>query len=146
MRELIERLEKADGPSRGLDGRIAWALGWRFNGVDINDDDFDEWDTIGGHWHKPGEDFCPVNRSFDERLWPNPPEYTASVDAAIELADRVLPDRPIAITDNHSGMRVGIVGPKSGGYLIFTDSTFGVHPDRAIALCIAILKAKEASS
>jgi hypothetical protein len=107
--ELIERLEKADEPHRGLDGRIAWAIGWRFNGFIWEGDpvggpdtveDFDVWYEVGGSWKKPWDDKFFGDDSLskkeqalgeiDER-WENPPRLTGSIDAAVGLLATALP-------------------------------------------------------
>lgn len=99
LEDLAARCESATGPDRGLDGRIAYALGWRFNGLDdgVDDPDFDEWNNIGGHWAQPGGDFCPVWSAFNSEDYPDPPDYTASLDAAmtlyVEIPERV-PSNP----------------------------------------------------
>ena len=91
--DILARLRAAAGPDRGLDGRIAYSLGWRFNGLlrGIEDPKFDKWEGFGGHWHQPGGAFCRVDQSFDGDLWPEPPEWTASIDAALALVAEKLP-------------------------------------------------------
>lgn len=66
-----------------------------------------------------------------------PPQFTASVDAAIALAERVLPDHDFIIGKTNGGLTIHAqVGPN--------EMEFGETP--AIALCIALLRAKEASN
>ncbi len=62
------------------------------------------------------------------------PAYTASVDAALALAERVLPGWHWQVDKCGAVLR-------SGHALFSTD-----HSVPAIALCIAILRAKEASN
>ncbi len=125
---LIERLEKAAGPDRELDGDIAMATGpwtkydlgdncwqWRFNGV-----------NFGTH----------------------PPHYTSSLDAALTLvpahsawaaehdagfgkSTKRLPFAFVSIQDD----RLDHMSPKNPQHI-------GRHDCPAIALCIACLKAR----
>ncbi|NYD84407.1 hypothetical protein HD884_004524 [Ochrobactrum intermedium] len=73
------------------------------------------------------------------------PELTASIDAAIALAERVLPGWTWYLGNGANGSGnnssvAGIYPPKS------PEGTFkGDHPMPATALCIALLRAKEAS-
>ena len=73
-------------------------------------------------------------------------DYTASVEAAIALAERVLPGWTWYLGNgvngsDANGSVAGIYPPKS------PEDTFkGDHPIAAIALCIALLRAKEVST
>lgn len=90
---LLGRVEQAEGADRGIDGRIALHLeGWAFH---FDTDYRDDWPDIGGHWLPPNcwrqernrfECQCKSDTFFDE-----PDEYTASLDAALGLCERVLP-------------------------------------------------------
>lgn len=83
--EIIERLEKATGPSRELDGRIGYIF-------DIGESDSGlRWrDVVRTHdfsWAELGE-------RMDRRtsIWRTLiPHYTASLDATIALVERKLP-------------------------------------------------------
>lgn len=100
LKSLLERVEKAERPSRELDGRIAWALGWRFNGgVTPDHEDFKDWPDIAGHWHKPGDRFASIlnkveyrseTEGFPSGRWDDPPAWTASIDAAVSLIKKQL--------------------------------------------------------
>lgn len=89
------------------------------------------------------------DREVDGEIWrylldgsPRPilhgpvPKLTASVDAAIALAERVLPDHDFIIGKTNGGLTIHAqVGPNG--------MEFGATP--AIALCIALLRAKGAN-
>ncbi|WP_146226067.1 hypothetical protein [Phyllobacterium leguminum] len=70
------------------------------------------------------------------------PRYTASIDAAIALAERVLPEglARLLFVRNSTPTKAGFDWPEKSKILYFEGAT------PAIALCIAILKAKEASN
>jgi hypothetical protein len=75
LTELIERVEKLEGPDSGVD--LALAVG------------------IGGFaWERRGPDrrewLYPTGRDWFHRL-DHAPRYTASLDAALGLVERVLP-------------------------------------------------------
>lgn len=96
LAELIERVERAMGPDREIDRLIARLVGWhrvepRFSR------------SRKGGWIAP-EDFMGVESSGAPRLdslhgttiWPDVPAYTASIDAALVLLERVLPGWTVA--------------------------------------------------
>ena len=88
---LREWVEKATGPERGLDGLIARdVLGW-IPYFGLEGDALVDWPMMGGHWHQPG-DLCGHWHDVSKAKYPDPPEYTASIDAAITLY-LVKPDR-----------------------------------------------------
>ena len=102
---LIDRLSKLDGPNREVDAAIWMHL-----------------------IEKPG-----INDKIDRDMVGRYPSYTASVDAAIALAEREFPGIDATIRTKHNmawldGMRGEVC--------------CGATP--AIALCIALLRAKEA--
>jgi hypothetical protein len=68
MTDLIDRLEKATGPDRDIDGAIALSLGWTLQKMKGDQH---------AYFRKPG-----VTDYFIRDV---PPPYTASVDAAISL-------------------------------------------------------------
>ncbi len=132
---LIDRLSKLDGPDREVDAEIAahfrigenlpdWAKNWQ-----------GEWKpTIQGYVvlmensGNPGPNFCSS-------------AYTASVDAAIALADRLFPGTEYEFTNLYNIVRVTIeLNGEYGGF-------HGEHVNSLpIAICIALLRAKEASN
>ena len=151
LRDLISKLEAAEGPDRELDGRIAWVLGWRFNGgVTPDDKDFGMWPDIAGHWHKPGDRFADIGNSaeyndpehgFPSGRWDDPPPYTASLDAAVGLvpegwAPRISKASGPGRKDWSASVVEQTVMP--GGYEKAEGAATG-----ALALCIAALKARE---
>ena len=70
MKDLIERLEKATGPDRSLDGEIARILGWSQERV--------EWAGHNDiHWKSP-----------NGNLSGEPPYYTRDLDAAQSVVPR----------------------------------------------------------
>jgi len=152
LENLAQRCEQASVAGRGLDGRIAYALGWRFNGFahgpDESDDYFDDWEEVGGHWAQPGGDFCPVSRSFSRYDYPDPPLWTASLDAAMTL-----------VPEGWNWMAGNRDQPKARAYvnngeLAFTGVAARRNPARqwfevvaatpALALCSAALRARAA--
>jgi len=165
MKDLIERLEKLTEPSRGMDGRIAWALGWRFNGFIWDGDpeggpdteaDFDDWPNIGGSWKKPGDDkFFGDNSLGKQELregeaegrWDHPPEWTGSIDAAAALVASLLPEWTAWEIKSRRAMthfvaEVEISRLDDNNQEVYAN---GSSSTPAIALCIAILRAKEQS-
>jgi len=129
---LIDRLSKLDGPDRGLDAEICILLqygGENSEGaVNVRTDP--EWDDNDLLFEINEEGCC------------NPiPELTDSVDAAIALSESVLPGyRWSAGFSRHVPHNAQIwVASGSGYYEGESDA------NRAIAICIAILRAKGAS-
>lgn len=113
MRDLIERLEKADGPDRELDAKLARHLAG---------DPVDHWFRLFGDW-------------FTDRTIPS---YTSSIDAAVALVERVLPGAEWEVTNT---------GRRPGATVIsyerrVREGAYASTP--AIAICIALLRAKEA--
>ena len=86
--ELLERVKAATGPDRGLDGLIARDLeGWVPHFA-LKGDELTDWPDMGGHWHLPDDpdaDDCQRAPSNE------PPPYTVSIEAALTLAERMLP-------------------------------------------------------
>lgn len=124
MKDLIERLERASGPDRELDGRIWCAL----NGYV-----FLEWDGAGCRFRAKNNGWIGHN---------NIKEWTASLDAALTLVPegyRWLVGN--AWKDKHGdcpAMASVVVAGDYGGR-----PTSAATP--ALALCIAALKARSAS-
>jgi len=120
---LIDRLSKLDGPDRGVDAQI-YIL---FNIPAERAGRIDYAHGMVGWWPKDGPYVSAVTV----------PAYTASVDAAIALAERVLPGWGwLAQNCGHPA-----------GVLVKDDIAYeGRGATPAIALCIAILRAKEASN
>lgn len=110
LSSLIERLEKADGPDDALDRDILKALGARL-----------AWDWTWGAWFG------------DERFYAT--NLTASLDAALALCERALPDWDIDL-GKVGGEWFATVLPQDG-----TDIDGEQAPSPALALCLALLRA-----
>src|SRR5690625_4784060 len=67
--DLIERLEKLEGPSREVDARICESAGYEVRGHD------------GRDYYEP----------IPEYSWQEVPKYTTYLDTATALVERVLP-------------------------------------------------------
>ena len=146
---LITRLSKLDAPDREVDAELeAVSLGGR---VYLNDPESKEViieRPIDGFWIRGIYPYRKIAR------------YTASVDAVIALAERVLPGCDIEISDVHADFRGAkeprhiadlssdLVWEKHDGYPdpVYRIRGTGQSNIRAIALLIALLRAKEASN
>lgn len=113
MRDLIERLEKAAGPDRGLDLDIAIATGV------VSAD-------VAG--------YGPYLRRIEARRCD---PVTESIDAAVALVERVAPNK-IMFSNWPGGEKPAVARLGRDG----EDVRAATMP---IALCIALLRAKEAS-
>lgn len=128
MRDLIAKIEKLDGPDREVDREIEHKMVF------------------------PNE--APHNFAISIRDEWDVPHYTASLDAAVALVERVLPD-----TDDRRHRATIWVGAKPAARIFYDQrdeeaeggwgigalnqwEVRGVNP--AIALVLATLKAKEA--
>lgn len=93
LRALIERVEKLDGPSREVDARLAVVGGYVvMKGTDERGYSFFQSPVKRGDWAflsgcKDGID--DAYRALGKCL--STPSFTASLDAAIALCERVLP-------------------------------------------------------
>lgn len=127
---LIDRLSKLEGPDREVDAQIYI----QFNIPAERAGRIDYAHGMVGWWPKDGPYVSAVTV----------PAYTASVDEAIALAERVLPGWHWSIydTDGVGRCNAQMERPDFTGAEDF-DGT-GATP--AIALCIALLRAKEASN
>ncbi|CAN7519890.1 hypothetical protein [Brucella pseudogrignonensis] len=123
---LIERLSKLDGPDREVDAEVYI----QFNIPAERAGRIDYAHGMVGWWPKDGTYVSAVTV----------PAYTASVDAALALAERLFPGTEYEFTNLYNIVRVTIeMNGKYGGF-------HGEHVNSLpIALCIAILRAKEAS-
>lgn len=148
---LVERLEKATGGDRGLDALLAQVAGWEWHG----DGPVEEYPLWAGHWVQPG---FPMNGTFgirgkglcdcnviDETHGNDkpPPAYTASLDAALALVERVLPGWSYGITspDNPED-DPALQRQHFSARLRKSVQIIRAHaPTPALALCLAALKA-----
>lgn len=122
MRDLIAKLEAATGPSRALDYQIYLAL-------------------------RPTDDLEEYRKLYETDppaywFWMSHQEYTASIDAAVALTERVLPDVGWSVATNRIDRRR--VARLWTGEIDDGKAHAGASP--AIALCLAILRAKEDSA
>lgn len=139
--ELIERLEKAEGGSRDLDGEIM-ALTYRW-----------EQRYIGGTcWDDYQGTCCPGARHLDW-VWVDPEddkwkttalegyEFTTSLDAALALAERLWPHVMwrVGHDPDDGSLKAELVTAQKPGDPPAVQSNASTP---ALALCIAILKAR----
>lgn len=134
--ELVARLEGACEGSRELDGLIARCFGWhRVEPRHAR--------NKAGGWIAP-EDFLGVNSDGSPRLdslrgtdiHRDPPRLSQSLDAALALAERVLPGWcGVMNTYDRS-----ILFARSPSDMLAKTSKASTLP---LAICIAILRAKE---
>lgn len=145
MQELIARLEAAEAGSRELDCLVdAWRMG-------LSEEV--EFRTVGLPTYEAPRYFCGPKAmdwiGYD--LLRTSPAYTTSLDAALALADRVLPGYEVSVAQRkprhletcaewwHASLfkiRTGVVFDAGPGTISIKSAT------PALALCIAILKAK----
>jgi hypothetical protein len=128
--DLIEKLEKAEGPNYRLDIEI-----FKF----FNPEYADYVEGRGGLVH--------VNDGEDQRVLSNvrAPNYTASLDAAVALAESALPgwrNSSIKTDDGEYAAYAWLPGA-DGPFRVETHAEH-IKSSRAIALCLAILRAKAA--
>ncbi|KAB2681769.1 hypothetical protein [Brucella tritici] len=137
MTDLITRLSKLDAPDREVDAELeAVSLGGR---VYLNDPEGKEViieRPIDGFWIRGIYPYRKIAR------------YTGSTDAAIALAERVLPGWKRQLLEDFNGKWIArVCSPRrelfSTDYLRETE--LGGSSNPAIALCIALLRAKEAN-
>lgn len=144
--ELITRLEAATGPDREIDLDIAVGLKIAPGG--------EKWERRNGRYDQGGSPHLRENRAPDPGPWPtfSAQPYTASVDAALALLERVLPGWAGMVSFGPSEMqRADVWGPvkeigeaEDGTPVEMRDDGDGEAPTPAIALCIAVLRALEA--
>lgn len=120
--ELVARLEVASGPDRQIDRQIAKAI------------DPTIWKRAT-NWASMPCGAPPETIERDAIRWV--PAYTESLDAALALAERVLPGWGFFLRKDNDGCNCGLVYPEAS----FVTPGCGTSPTPALALCIAILKA-----
>lgn len=137
MKELIERLEKATGPDRELDGWIAVNVGAL---VKRSVADVTEWFTVvnGRQCHA-----CYESQDGDapSEVPARVPHYTTSIDAALTLVPEDH-DWKAGYSKHvrHYAEARDLMHPHKGVFVGETDAS------RAVALCIAALKARQSVS
>lgn len=122
--DLIAKLEALDGPDREVDADIYIA----FNIPMERAGRIDRLGGCVGWWPKD----APYESAVDV------PRYTASLDAAIALVERVLPGNHLRIDIGDDGLHAANIFGDWG------DSHANASSSPAIALLIALLRAKEA--
>jgi len=134
LSELIERLEKATGPDREID---AW-IGYH---TDLMNDDMSWRAKIDSF----GIDHAMRAATSGSNVWRVAlPNYTASLDATVALIERVLPGwcKQLFEQDDHT-WHARVRSPEYR--LVATDrDAHDGYPTPAIALLLALLRAKEA--
>jgi len=128
--ELIKALEAADGPSRELDVAIDMTLWPNKMFMPSNPDPLDWVVKVGDIWSGVYRDGSYMTNS--DRYCRR---YTYSVDAAIALCNRVLPEAKWEITT--TGFKPGCTIVSNGRMIA---GSYSLIP--AIALCLAVLRAK----
>lgn len=125
---LITRLEAASGPDRELDAEIAFATRHPVNPAYVRE------------YAISGAKMNPTLSPIQNYLLENSPHYTSSLDAAIALAERVLPGWHWSVYDTD-----GTIANNASAQVEPPEFTFnvsdGVGKTPALALCIAILRA-----
>lgn len=121
MEDLIERLEAAEVGSRELDLRV-----------------FEKFDLVDGErWSDADLEYALTDP--DRTI--NPPRLTQSLDAALALAERVLPGQEYEITTVYNVARVALNMNHGcdGGPFYGSNDCCNVP----LAICAAILRAKQ---
>lgn len=144
---LIKDLEAATEGSAELDAEVAFAFGWRHSMHDDMDDANEAYDLApselvdcAGVWRHADTPPHTFETDRDPRYrnsyYSDPPRYTRSLDDAVHALEGV---------SSFESQR-----PIEGGYEIAASlrsgkAVIGVAKTRPLAICIAALKAKEAS-
>ncbi len=114
LTSLIEKLEKAEGPSRELDGDIHnTVLGTAYVFAPH---------SVTGFLTSATNNGCPIVAG-----------YTSSIDAAVSLAGRVLPGHQVNVTRFTSTVARASIG---NGWIAAS-----THRTPALAICLATLRA-----
>ncbi len=132
LRELIEMLEKATGPKLDLDGRV-WCA--------VNGYEFVMWDGAGCVYKNPAAptwDIGGIKHASAREVRP----YTASLDAAVALVERMLPGWACGF-DSGPKTHIAFVDPHDFADRIFGASFTAEAATPALALLIALLRAIE---
>lgn len=145
IEELIERLEKAEGPDRWVDARIdamfrigSAKMQGDGTGYDWAWDNFPVW----AH-HKQARGRCGVQHDNGDLglIWDSM-AFTSSIDAAVALAEKVLKVYRLDICMDPSGVSAKVVWWPKG--LVECDiqiRTEGMGATPAASIIIAVLKA-----
>lgn len=155
---LIERLENATAPDRGADGALAVLAGWAWHG----DGDPLTHDKRAGHWVEPDHPNnapkCGCTMIIPEQgNTRDAPRYTASIDAAHEFVQRLLPGWGWSVGEplRHPGHWASVWRAEEGRTGLQPDKATGAgeigSPKKyaataALALCLAALRATRSAS
>lgn len=145
--DLIERVRGLTGPDREVDGHLALMAGWKKIAVsmpDINGNtvQVDLWfpdsadEASISEWVAEAKDEVSANlwRDYDDY-----PAYTASIDAALALAERVL---PWWVCEHIGQEAVGRLGEMKGiGWTAEFSNGLNTHQGQAPTLPLAIVLA-----
>lgn len=142
---IRQRVESAGGPDRELDA-VLWAL--VIEGLEVVEFQNEILGQKDGYEIRLGTiDPGKVQRNFtcyQSRI----PHYTASLDAAIALVEKVLPGRSWSVRDQKESSFPRAVGAHAHIMAACGDDTLrgdfsAQAPTPALALCLALLKALE---
>ncbi|MCO7728791.1 hypothetical protein NJB93_19615 [Brucella intermedia] len=137
MTDLITRLSELDAPDREVDAEIDVIF---FGG-----------ETVWKQANYTMEQFPASKRASRHHIsgyaYEYVPAFTASVDAAIALAERVLPGCKVGLLPNfYRAFPYAGVIVEAGNPVDLKEAIIDGGATPAIALCIALLRAKEAST
>lgn len=130
--KLISRVEAASGPDRELDCYLQAALEYK-QPVRV----------VGPPAYDPQRYFCnplPETNWIGYDLLNTTPRYTASLDAAVALVEKVLPQAGGTTTFGPAHMFVAMITDRPGG----GEKYLGKAATPALALVSALLKAMQA--
>ena len=133
MTDLITRLSKLDAPDREVDAEIEVAV----RRIEAARSGLAE--EYWANWQA-----SPDGTVYDPHTRYSSNPYTASVDAVIALAERVLPGKARKIVWQE-GKAIVVISQAARLHVVAT-TIVQTHSSAAIAACIALLRAKEASN
>lgn len=128
LRALIERVEKLGGPDREVDGEIFYAVAGS------------EWEEAYRRAQEPCG--CPHDMAVEVAKSRYAPRFTASLDAAIALCERVLPGCYREMTGPRKYLNIPT--PVPARFRAVVNNATGWHDQEPIALVLAALRALEA--
>lgn len=107
LSEILERVEAEPDASREIDAELGRWLGWTWAS--------DGYGEIDGGWYPP-ENWKGAQRGVGraaERFYVLP-QWTASVDAVLDLADRILPGAQLYTSNVGYAWCIPVDGPQQG--------------------------------
>ena len=144
LTNLIERVEAATGADRKIDAAICAAL--RII------PESERQPELAGDIEADGAAVVVWHKAGSVRMLKySPPDYTASLDAAIALVEKVLPDHGWFLRRDDTDANGRRAAPIYNAALLYPDAlrviaASGQRPTPALALCLALLKAKLSES